>query len=223
MLHGYLPQLLAGAWLTLQLATNALMVGLVLTVLGALALNARNRFLHYSAFSLTTLIRGLPELLVLFTVYFGTEILLYKLFNQPVEISNFWAGVLALGIIFGAYGAQVFQQALYTIPRGQQEAATALGLTKWQCYKSIILPQAWRHALPSLGNLTLILIKDTALVSLIGLTDLMSRAQAAASQTQKPFTFYFAVAIIYLVLTAIVELGLHKAERHANRHLRKTP
>jgi len=221
MLQGYLPQLLEGALLTLQLAVSALIAGLLFTIIGAFLLDSRYSPIRYVTFGFTTLIRGLPELLVLFTVYFGGEIVLYKIFQQPIEVSNYWAGVLALAIIFGAYGAQVFQQALHSIPYGQTEAAHALGLSTWQCYRIIILPQAWRQALPSLGNLTLILIKDTALVSLIGLTDLMSRAQAAASQTQKPFTFYFAVAIIYLVLTSVVEIMLHQAERRANRHLRK--
>jgi len=221
MLQGYLPQLLEGALLTLQLASGALVAGLLLTLIGAFLLDSRYKILSYTTFGFTTLIRGLPELLVLFTVYFGGEIVLYHVFQHPIEVSNYWAGVLALGIIFGAYGAQVFQQALHSIPHGQTEAAHALGLNTWQCYCLIILPQAWRHALPSLGNLTLILLKDTALVSLIGLTDLMSRAQAAASQTQKPFTFYFAVAIIYLVLTSIVEILLHQADRRANRHIRK--
>lgn len=202
-LYGFLPQLLIATWLSIRLALCALILGLFLGILGASIEMSRLRLVRLIGGFFITLIRGLPELLVIFCVYFGAMFFLSKGAANPINISPFWAGVVALGLLFGAYASQAFRGAFLVIPPGQAEAAAALGFTPWQIFWIVSLPQAWRHALPGLSNLWLVLLKDTALVSLIGLSDLMSSARLAASTTHKPFTFYLAAAALYLTLTSV--------------------
>ncbi|RMS44635.1 hypothetical protein ALP65_02618, partial [Pseudomonas aeruginosa] len=127
------------------------------------------------------------------------------------------AGTLALGLCFGAYATEVFRGALLSIPRGHREAGQALGLSPGRIFWRIVLPQIWRVALPGLGNLYLILLKDTALVSLITLDEIMRKAQVASNATKEPFTFYMTAAAIYLSLTVVIMVALHFLERRAGR------
>ncbi len=216
--NGFLPQILAGTWITIQIACCSLLLGLLLGLIGAAGESSRLRLIRYFFITLTSIIRGLPELLILFFIYFGGTILLTNLLGRYVNVNAFIAGVVALGIVFGAYASQTFRGAFLAVPSGQIEAAKALGLNRWQIFNCIRLPQAWRHALPGLGNLWLVILKDTSLVSLIGLADLMNRAQIASSTTHKPFTFYLLAALIYLVLTSVSQKIMtyftHKAQRH---------
>ncbi|WP_134469822.1 ABC transporter permease subunit, partial [Pseudomonas aeruginosa] len=129
----------------------------------------------------------------------------------------FAAGTLALGLCFGAYATEVFRGALLSIPRGHREAGQALGLSPGRIFWRIVLPQIWRVALPGLGNLYLILLKDTALVSLITLDEIMRKAQVASNATKEPFTFYMTAAAIYLSLTVVIMVALHFLERRAGR------
>jgi len=219
LFYGFFPQILDGAWMTIQLAVCSLALGLILGLLGAAGESSKIRGLRYLAVSIISIIRGLPELLVIFFVYFGGTILLTNLMHHYVNVSAFFAGVIALGMLFGAYASQVFRGAFLVIPLGQTEAARALGLDRWQIFRRILLPQAARHALPGLGNLWLVLLKDTALISLIGLADLMSKAQAATSTTQKPFTFYLIAALLYLVMTSLSQGVMNKLTAKASKHL----
>ncbi|MDF3054468.1 MAG: artQ [Gammaproteobacteria bacterium] len=219
MFEGYLPQILAGAWLTMQLAFFSLLLGLVFGLIGAAGQFSRYRIIRRITILFITSICGMPELLVLFIIYFGGTALVTYLAGHYVDVSSFVSGVLGLALIFGAYASQVFRSAFLAVPFGQSEAAHALGLSRWQIFKNIQLPQAWRHALPGLGNLWLVLLKDTALVSLIGLADLMNKTQVAISTTQKPFLFYFTAALIYLVLTSFSQICMKKLNMGANRHL----
>lgn len=208
-LSGFFPQLLAGTWVTLLLACSSLVVGLLLGILGAMGEIAPQRWIRYPTGLFINLVRGLPELLIIFFTYFGGSFLLNHFFQQPTAISPFLAGTLALGFIFGAYASQTLRSAFNAIPKQQIEAGIALGMPRYQIGWRIIFPQLWRKALPGLGNLWFVLLKDTALVSLIGLSDLMGKTQIAASSTQQPFTFYLAAACIYLLLTSISMYGLH--------------
>ena len=117
--------------------------------------------------------------------------------------------MVALGLIFAAYGCQVLRGAILAVPTGQMEAAKALGLSKLHMIRKVVLPQAWFHALPGLGNLWLVLLKDTALVSLIGVTDLMNVTATASASTQQPLMFYLLAAAIYLVVTMLSERYLN--------------
>ncbi|WP_323841058.1 MULTISPECIES: ABC transporter permease [unclassified Moraxella] len=220
-LQGYGPILLQGTWLTIELGFISLIIGLVLGLLGAAAKLSGIWLLQRIADAYTTVVRGVPELLMVFFVYFGSDALIQIIATQightdRIDMSRFWAGVAALSIMFGAYATEVFRMAIQEIPKGQWEAAHSLGMRPIQTVRRIILPQMWIVALPGLGNLTLVLLKDTALVSLIGLQDLMYYAGRASQSTQQPFTFYIVAAFIYLALTTIVTLLMTHFEWRAN-------
>lgn len=220
LLDGYLQQLIYGVGITIKLACCALVFGMIFGLIGAGGESSRNRWVRYWFFAFGSVIRGVPELIVIFFVYFGGTLILSQVFHRSVQISSFVAGVIALGLIFASYASEVFRGAFLAIPKGQIEAAKALGLNRTQAFRLIKLPQAWRHALPGLGNLWLVLLKDTALLSLIGLADLMMRSQTAAVSTGKPFTFYITAAILYLLLTSISEVIVAYFNARANLHVK---
>jgi len=205
--------------MTLALSCCILPVGLVLGVLGASLELSHWKILRKITLGATIILRGLPELLIIFAIYFGGTLMLSKLFKSYVEIDAFTAGVVALSLIFGAYASQIFRGAFLAIPIGQLEAAKALGYTNIQLFIHILLPQAWRHALPGLSNLWFVSIKDSALVALIGLPELMNKAQIAANTTQQPFTFYIAAAFIYLMLTTVVQIITYYCVKRANHYI----
>lgn len=221
-LQGFGHLLIEGAWVTIQLALCSLFVGLLLGLLGAAAKLSSSKIANAIGNGYTLFVRGMPELLLVLTIFFGSSALLMAIaslfgYDEYIELSPFVAGVAALSIAFGAYATEVFRGAMQEIPKGQREAAVALGMTAFQTFRRITLPQVWRLALPGLGNLFLVLLKDTALVSVIGLNELMRQASVAVGYTKEPFTFYLAAAMVYLLLTCISMLGLHLLERHANR------
>lgn len=225
-LHGFGPALAAGTLMTIQLALCALLLGLVLGLAGALAKTSGNRLLMAIGGAYSTIVRGVPELLWVLLIYFGTVNLMRELgshFGNPqLELSPFAAGVLALALCFGAYATEVFRGALLAVPAGHREAGLALGMSRVRIYWAIILPQMWRIALPGLGNLFMILMKDTALVSVIGLEEIMRRSQIAVTATKEPFTFFLVAALIYLSLTVVAMTGLYFLERHAGRGFVRT-
>lgn len=220
-LYGFGPALAAGTLMTVQLALSALCLGLLLGLLGALAKTSPYKPLQWLGGFYSTLVRGVPELLWVLLIYFGTVSLMSKLgdlLNIPgLELSAFSAGVIALGLCFGAYATEVFRGAILAIPKGHREAGLALGLSKARIFSRLILPQMWRIALPGLGNLFMILMKDTALVSVIGLEEIMRHSQVAVTVTKQPFTFYMVAAIIYLGLTILAMIGMHFLEKRAAR------
>lgn len=220
-LYGFGPALLAGTWMTIQLALTSLVVGLMLGLLGALAKTSPYRVLRWLGDAYSTLVRGVPELLWVLLIFYGTVgavRALGELVGHPdLELSPFAAGVLALGLCFGSYATEVFRGALLSIPRGQREAGLALGLPRKRIFTRLVLPQMWRVALPGLGNLFMILMKDTALVSVIGLNEVMRQAQIAVTASKQPFTFFMVAAVIYLTLTVFSMLALHWFEKRANR------
>ncbi|OOS05406.1 amino acid ABC transporter membrane protein 1, PAAT family [Moraxella cuniculi DSM 21768] len=220
-LQGYGPILIQGTLLTIKLGLASLFFGLIFGLLGACAKLSNLWILQKLANIYTTVVRGIPELLMVFFIFYGGSVIFLVIAKQlgyqgRINISEFWAGVVALSVMFGAYATEVFRMAIQDIPKGQFEAAESLGMTPFQTWTRIILPQMWLVALPGLGNLTLVLLKDTALVSLIGLKDLMYFAQRASQATQKPFTFYLAAALIYLALTSIITLFVMWCEARAN-------
>ena len=228
-LQGFGQLLLSGAWVTIKLALTSLVIGLILGLLGATAKMSGFKVLNAIATAYTTIIRGIPELLSVMFIYFGGSMLMGLILSQfgntgYVDVSPFWAGVTALSVAFGAYATETFRMAFQEIPKGQAEAAQAIGMKKFQILWRVTLPQVWRIALPGLGNLFLVLLKDTALVSVVGLEDIMRHAKTAATSTQSPFTFYMAAALLYLSLTVIItgvimwlEWGNNPAERYAKR------
>jgi polar amino acid transport system permease protein len=222
---GWGDELAAGTWLTIRLALATLPFGIVVGFLIALARDSDRRWLAASGNVFTTVFRGLPELLTLFIVFYGGQILLQKFINlftdTYVEVNAFVAGVLALGLVFAAYASEVFLGAFRGIGRGQYEAAHALGLGPLSTMRLVILPQLIRLALPGLANLWLVLLKDTSLVSVIALDDLLRKANIAVGATKEPFLFYFVACMIYLVLSIISSIGIAGVERWSERGLRR--
>jgi polar amino acid transport system permease protein len=225
-LYGFGGTLAAGAWVTIKLALASLIFGLCLGLIGAGAKLSRFFLLRTAADIGTTIIRGVPELVLVLAVYFGGAVVINGLaakigYSGYIEINAFGAGVLAIGAAFGAYATEVFRGAILAVPKGQVEAARALGMPAFFLFRRIVLPQVWRYALPGLGNLFLILQKNTALVSVTGLSDLMRNTTVAVGFTRKPFTFYLVAALIYLCFTTITMVGNQFMERWASRGVRE--
>ena len=222
VLLGFGAQLATGTLVTAGLAAASLAGGLLLGVAGATAQMSRRRLLRATAHAYTTAVRGVPELLVVLIVYFGASAVIGRvagLFGATgyFELNPFIAGVLALSLTFGAYATEVLRGAFLAVPQQQAEAAYALGFTRLRAFRHVLLPQVWRSALPGLGNLFLVLLKDTSLVSVVGLDELMRKSAIAVSYTREPFTFYLAAALIYLAMTALSMAGLRALERRAAR------
>lgn len=221
--YGFGEQMLAGAITTLQVAFASLAFGIVVGWCGALAKRSQSRSVRWVANGYTTVIRGVPELLLILMLYYGGTVALTGLFGRYVEIDAFSAGVLALTVVFGAYATEVFRAAIQAVPAGQIEAARALGFSNLSVWRLVIMPQMWRHALPGLGNLWLTLLKDSALISVVGLEDLMRKASIAAGATHDPLKFYSAAACVYLMFTTISLAALAALERRTDRGLRISP
>ena len=218
---GWGDELLAGLWITVSLALATLPFGLLLGFAVALAARSRRWWLNDLASAFTTIFRGLPELLTLFLIYYGGSAVIQQvvaLFGGGyVEVSPFLAGMTALGLVFAAFAAEVFSSAFKGIPAGQDEGAAALGLRRGQCMRLVILPQLVRLALPGLANLWLILLKDTALVSVIAVDDLMRQTRVAAGSEREPFFFYATACAIYLVLSIVSSVGVNRVEAWSER------
>ena len=210
MLAGYGASLLAGAMLTLSVAFGSLVIAALLGVAGASARLSRNRVLRLGAQAYSTVMRGVPDLIMMFLIYYGGQIGLNKLADHfgwdDLRIDSFVAGTLTIGLIFGAYMSEIFRGAFLAVPSGQREAALAYGMSRRQALVRIVGPQMLRHALAPLSNTWLVMVKSTAIVSLIGLSDLMQRAANAGNSTQQPFLFYAAAGAMYLVFTSASEL-----------------
>jgi His/Glu/Gln/Arg/opine family amino acid ABC transporter permease subunit len=217
MLHGYALSLLEGAGLTLGVAFMSLGIALALGLAGAVAKLSRSRLARGAAQLYTTVIRGVPDLVLMLLVFYGGQMAVNQLAERLgwgyVDINPLVAGVLTIGFIFGAYFTEVLRGAFLAVPTGQREAALAFGMSRGQVLRRIVGPQMLRHALPGLSNNWLVMIKATAIVSVIGLSDLMSRAAQAAGATREPFLFYAAVALMYLAFTSLSEAGFAWAAR----------
>lgn len=218
MLHGYGTSLLEGAWITLSVALLSLLIAILLGLVGAIAKLSRSRFLRTSAQVYTTAIRGVPDLVLMLLIFFGGQVAVNDIaerlgHTEYIDINPFVAGVLTIGFIFGAYLTETFRGAFLAVPPGQREAGIAFGMSPAQVLVRITWPQMMRHALPALFNNWLVLIKSTAIVSVIGLSDMMNRAGLAAGATREPFVFYGAVAVIYLAFTSVSEFLFNRAQQ----------
>jgi polar amino acid transport system permease protein len=209
-------------WGTVSLALATLPLGLLMGFFIALAKRSEEPSLRLAANVYTTIFRGLPELLTLFLVYYGAQIGLQNLLSAmgvttTIEINAFAAGMVALGLVFSAYSSEVLVSAFHAIPQGQYEAGSALGLRRATIMRRIILPQLVRIALPGLGNLWMILLKETALVSVIGLSDILRQTGVAARITKEAFFFFGLACLLYLVLAILSSIAISAIERWANK------
>jgi polar amino acid transport system permease protein len=224
---GWGDEILAGLWVTMRLALVTLPVGLLLGFAVAALSLSRLPLLRALGAGYTTLMRGLPEILTLFIVYNGLGLVLNQVLGLlapatgPIDFPPFAAGVIALALVFAAFAAEVLRGAFQAVPEGQIMAGRAIGMSARQIFWRIKLPLLWRYALPGLGNLWLNLLKDTALVSVIALDDLMRATKVAVGVTKQPFTFYLVACLIYWLMCVVSELVLARLERRANRGLRR--
>ena len=207
-LHGYGPSILDGTVVTLTVSLASLAISMLLGIIGALSKLSPFKPLRFAAQVYTTVIRGIPDLVLMLLVFFGGQVFINQVapmlgYDEYIDINPFIAGVSTIGFIFGAYMTETFRGAILAVNKGQLEAGNAYGMTGFQVFRRILMPQMVRHALPGFGNVWLVLIKTTALVSIIGLDDMVRKAALAAGATRLPFTFYAVVAFNYLVITTI--------------------
>ena len=214
----YRNLLFEGTLVTVQLALGSLVLAVLFGLIGALAKLSKNRLSQKLADGYTTLIRGVPDLVLMMLLFYGGQQLLNDFGEWTglwdyLELNQFTAGIFSIGFVYGAYMTETFRGAILAIPRGQIEAGIAVGMTDWMIFRRITWPQMVRYALPSFTNNWLVLVKATALVSVIGLHDLVWNASTAGRSVREPFTFMFAVLIIYLILTAVSDVGLRWLDR----------
>ncbi|MCE8033629.1 MAG: ABC transporter permease [Halomonas sp.] len=224
-LHGYGPRLLEGAGVTLQLAVLSLILALVLGLLTASAKMSRNWLLHKVATLYTTVIRGVPDLVLMLLLFFGGQMALNivtdAIYDRTgldwyVNLNAFAAGVITIGFIFGAYMGETFRGAFMAVEHGQIEAGKAYGMTPWLVFRRIRFPQMMRHALPGISNNWMVLLKTTALVSVIGLSDMVRVAAEASRATHEPFTFLIPVAAVYLLIASVSEWMFARLQKRYN-------
>ena len=207
-LHGYGPSILDGTFVTITVSLVSLGISMLLGIIGALAKLSGFKPLQLAAQAYTTIIRGIPDLVLMLLVFFGGQVFINQVapligYEEYIDINPFMAGVLTIGFIFGAYMTETFRGAILAVNKGQLEAGDAYGMSPFQVFRRILMPQMVRHALPGFGNVWLVLIKATALVSIIGLDDMVRKAALAAGATRLPFTFYAVVAFNYLIITSV--------------------
>ena len=214
--------LLQGAGITISIALATLPFGLALGLVVALWKRSRHAPLRALSTLYTTVFRGVPELLTLYIIYFGIQVVLqeaWRWLGLPGSFSMppFVAGMVALGVVLSAFSSEVWVGALNAIPTGQREAAAALGLSKAQAFRLVVFPQLIRVALPGLGNNWMVLLKETSLVSVITLPDIMFITTRANVATKEPFLFFGAAIAIYLFFSLVSAWGIGKMEARANR------
>lgn len=222
---GWGSALLAGSLMTIALALSCLPVGLPLGMAVAVAARSKNRWIRAWATTFSTVFRGLPELLTLLIIYYGCQIAAQKFlalmgYDAQFTINTFVAAMIAFSLVFAAFSSEIWLGAFKTIPKGQYEAASALGLSTLTTFHKVLLPQLARIALPGLSNNWLSLLKDTSLVSTIALVDLMRQTNLAVSVTKDPMLFYSVACLIYLFFSAMSGRLFAFLERYFNRHQR---
>lgn len=224
-LHGYGPRLLEGALVTIELALLSLLLAILLGLLTASARMSQSWLAQRIGLLYTTLIRGVPDLVLMMLMFFGGQIginmvtdWLYNRFDIDIfiNVNAFVAGVITIGLIFGAYMGETFRGAFMAVDSGQIEAGRAFGMNHWLVFRRIRFPQMMRHAIPGLSNNWMVLLKTTALVSVIGLSDMVRVAAEASKATREPFTFMIIVAAIYLLIASVSEWGFSRLQKRYN-------
>ncbi|MEM6680431.1 MAG: ABC transporter permease subunit [Pseudomonadota bacterium] len=217
----YAPLLAEGTAVTIALALLSLALATALGAIGAAAKLSGNLAADWTARGYTTLVRGVPDLVLILLIYFGGQRLLnvtaQAIGFDHIEVSKFGAGVFAIGFIYGAYLTETFRGAYQSVPKGQGEGAKALGLDPLTTLRLVVLPQLMRLALAGYANVWMVLVKSTAVVSVIGLSDLVGLADKAGKSTRQQFWFYLAVLLVYLAITIVSEQVLGRVEKRLNR------
>ena len=217
---GYLPLILKGMIVTVEVALLSLAFALFLGILSASARLYGGTISRSIATIYTTVIRGIPDLVLMMLIFFGGQIMVNNIGEKfgwdYIDFDPFIAGVLTIGFIFGAYMGETFRGAIIAVHKGQIEAGHAFGMTPLQVFLHITFPAMIRHAIPGFFNNWLVLVKTTALVSVIGLEDMVFNAKVAGDTLRQPFTFYLLVGVLFLLITAVSELAMKWLERRYN-------
>ncbi len=214
-MNAYYIAILQGSVLTVGVSLLALLVSIILGLMGAAAKLSGRPVLVSIATVYTTVVRGVPDLVVMLLVFYGGTIGINHLLELSgskgtIDINPFFAGVLTIGFIYGAYMVETFRGAIMAIPKGQMEAAWAFGMGRTQAFLRITAPQMVRYALPGFTNNWLVLIKATALVSLIGLKEMTYLAKQASAATRSPFAFFLFTAALFLIYTTVSLYALRR-------------
>ncbi|RSO37855.1 ABC transporter permease [Acinetobacter lactucae] len=222
---GFGPLLLSGTWMTIQLALLSLLLSVIIGLIGASSKLSSIKILRYIATAYTTLIRSVPDLVIMLLLFYSLQLGLNQITEalqmDQIDINPFVAGVITLAFIYGAYFTETFRGAFQSVPKGQIEAAMAYGMSPWQVFHRVLFPQMMRFALPGIGNNWQVLIKATALVSIIGLTDIVKITQDAGRSTMQLFFFSIVAAAIYLAITTVSNLILMWLERRYSAGVKK--
>ena len=225
LLQGYGPLILAGTWQPVKLTPLAPAPAFVLGLIGAAAKLSKNGLARGAGTVYTTLVRGVPDLVLMLLLFYSIQIWLNNFTDfvgwDEIDIDPFIAGVIVLGFIYGAYFTETFRGAFLSVPRGQLEAGAAYGMTSWQTFSRIMFPQMMRFALPGIGNNWQVMVKATALVSIIGLADVVKATQDAGKGTLRFFFFTLIAGAIYLAITTISNLVLLWLEKRYSIGVRK--
>jgi len=223
---GWGDEMVRGAGMTLLVAVISFALGIVLGAGGAAVKLSRVPLVPLLGDVYTTLVRGVPDLITIYIIFFGggqAAMAVARLFGytQYIEFNALTTGVLALGFISGAYSTEVIRGAVLAVPKGQIEAAKAAGMSRWTLFRRVLVPQVARYALPGLGNVWQLTLKDTSLISVVGLVEIMRQAFVASGSTKEPFTFFVTAALLYMVLTSLSNKVFDGAEVWANRGVRR--
>ncbi|MFT4063919.1 ABC transporter permease [Paraburkholderia sp.] len=225
LFQGFGPLLLAGTWVTIKLAILSLAAAFVLGLAGAAAKLSTNRFVSRVGTLYTTLIRAVPDLVLMLLLFYSIQIWLNDLTDavgiEQIDIDPFVAGIITLGFIYGAYFTETFRGAFLSVPRGQIEAGFAYGMSARRVFTRILFPQMMRFALPGIGNNWQVMVKATALVSIIGLADVVKASQDAGKSTQSFFFFTLVTGAIYLAITTVSSLLLKRLEKRYSTGVRR--
>ncbi len=219
---GWGDELFYATLMTIAVAITAMLIGFFFALIFTPLKLSKNKLLNLIANSYTTVIRGVPELLVIYLFFFGGSAAVMFVasifgYGEYIEINAFVTGALSIGIISGAYSTEVFRGAIQSIDKGQFEAANVLGLGKFGKFFKIILPQTLRLALPNLSNVWQITLKDTSLISVTGLVEIMRQSYVAAGSTRDPLFFYSFAAVLYLLLTFLSMKLINRLEAKYSR------
>ena len=219
---GWGDELFIATLMTIAVSITAMLIGFFFALIFTPLKLSKNKLLNFIGNSYTTIIRGVPELLVIYLFFFGgTGAVMYVAsifgYNEYIEINAFITGAFAIGIISGAYSTEVFRGAIQSIDKGQFEASKTLGLNKFGQFFKIILPQTLRLAIPNLSNVWQITLKDTSLISVTGLVEIMRQSYIAAGSTRDPLFFYSFAAVLYLLLTFLSMKIINKLELKYSR------
>lgn len=212
LLREYTPLFLEATWVTLRISAAAIVLAMLLgAVVAALAMS-RVRAVRWLATAYIGLIRGTPLITQIFIIYFGLA--------RVVTLPAFWAGALALAIHNSAYIAEIIRSGFQSVPKGLTEASRSLGMSRVKTLKRVQAPLALRTTLPVLGNQYIIAVKDSSLVSFIGMTELFQTSRNVAASTYMEMESYIAVAIFYLVIVLVLTLLVNRLEHRLSRHRR---